>query len=131
MFKNIYYDSYKNKIHLWEIVDGKHKYETFDHEVEYYIEDKSKQSKITDIYGTPVIKKIAESTKSLRELRKMTKLYESDVSEEVKFLQKRYGDSEERVDPSLYNVCVIDIEVSSGSKFSKEHPIKIRKKNDT
>lgn len=131
LFKNIYYDSYKNKIHLWEIVDGKHKYETFDHEIEYYIEDKTRKSQTTDIYGTPVIKKIAESTKSLRELRKMTKLYESDVSEEVKFLQKRYGDSEERVDPTQYNVCVIDIEVASGCKHSKSHEIKIRKDNKT
>jgi DNA polymerase elongation subunit (family B) len=131
LFKNIYYDSYKNKIHLWEIVDGKHKYETFDHEIEYYVEDKTRKSQITDIYGTPVVKKIAESTKSLRELRKMTKLYESDVSEEVKFLQKRYGDSEERVDPTQYNVCVIDIEVASGCKFSKSHEIKIRKDNKT
>lgn len=129
LFKNIYYDSYKNKIHLWEIVDGKHKYETFNHEIEYYIEDKTRKSQITDIYGTPVIKKIAESTKSLRELRKMTKLYESDVSEEVKFLQKRYGDSEERVDPTQYNVCVLDIEVASGCKHSKSHEIKIRKDN--
>jgi DNA polymerase elongation subunit (family B) len=131
LFKNIYYDSYKNKIHLWEIVDGKHKYETFDHEIEYYVEDKTRKSQITDIYGTPVVKKIAESTKSLRELRKMTKLYESDVSEEVKFLQKRYGTSEERVDPTQYNVCVIDIEVASGCKFSKSHEIKIRKDNKT
>lgn len=129
LFKNIYYDSYKNKIHLWEIVDGKHKYETFNHEIEYYIEDKTRKSQTTDIYGTPVVKKIAESTKSLRELRRMTKLYESDVSEEVKFLQKRYGDSEERVDPTQYNVCVIDIEVASGCKFSKSHEIKIRKDN--
>lgn len=129
LFKNIYYDSYKNKIHLWEIVDGKHKYETFNHEIEYYIEDKTRKSQITDIYGTPVVKKIAESTKSLRELRKMTKLYESDVSEEVKFLQKRYGDSEERVDPTQYNVCVLDIEVASGCKHSKSHEIKIRKDN--
>lgn len=131
LFKNIYYDSYKNKIHLWEIVDGKHKYETFNHEIEYYIEDKTRKSQITDIYGTPVVKKIAESTKSLRELRRMTKLYESDVSEEVKFLQKRYGDSEERVDPTQYNVCVLDIEVASGCKFSKSHEIKIRKDNKT
>jgi len=131
LFKNIYYDSYKNKIHLWEIVDGKHKYETFNHEIEYYIEDKTRKSQTTDIYGTPVVKKIAESTKSLRELRRMTKLYESDVSEEVKFLQKRYGDSEERVDPTQYNVCVIDIEVASGCKFSKSHEIKIRKDNKT
>lgn len=130
MFKNIYYDSYKNKIHLWEIVDGKHKYETFDHEVEYYIEDKTRKSKITDIYGTPVVKRVAESTKSLRELRKMTKLYESDISEEVKFLQKRYGDSEERVDPSLYNVCVIDIEVASGLTHRIDHEIKIKVENE-
>lgn len=126
MFKNIYYDSYKNKIHLWEIVDGKHRYESFDHEVEYYVEDKTKKSPITDIYGTPVIKRVAESTKSLRELRKSVKLYESDVSEEIKFLQKRYGNSEERVDPTQYNVCVLDIEVASGQKYSNDHLIRVK-----
>lgn len=124
MFKNVYYDSYKNEIHLWEIVNGKHKYTKQKHEIEYYVEDKDRKSDITDIYGTPVLKRVAESTKSLRELRKMTKLYESDISEEVKFLQKRYGNSDERVDPSQYNVCIIDIEISSENEFPKPEEAK-------
>lgn len=129
MFKNIYYDSYKNEIHLWEIENGKHQYHKIKHDVEYYVEDKTGQSTTTDIYGTPVIKKVAESYKSLNELRRATKLYESDVSEEIKFLQKRYGTVTERTDPSQYNVVVLDIEVAGGLTFSFDHVIKIVDKN--
>lgn len=119
MFKNVYYDSYKNEIHLWEIVDGKHKYTKTKHTVEYYVKDKTETSDITDIYGTKVVKKVADSVKSLRELRRATKLYESDIPEEFKFLQKTYKDYEGRVDPSLYNVCIIDIEIAAESEFPK------------
>lgn len=119
MFKNVYYDSYKNEIHLWEIVDGKHKYTKTKHTVEYYVKDKTETSDITDIYGTKVVKKVADSVKSLRELRRATKLYESDIPEEFKFLQKTYKDYEGRVDPSLYNVCIIDIEVAGEQIFPK------------
>jgi len=114
-------------MHLWEIENGKHQYHKVKHDVEYYVEDRTRQSDTTDIYGTPVIKKVAESYKSLQELRKATKLFESDISEEIKFLQKRYGTSEERIDPSLYNVAVLDIEIASGHRFSLNHIIKVRK----
>lgn len=114
-------------MHLWEIENGKHQYHKVKHDVEYYVEDRTRQSDTTDIYGTPVIKKVAESYKSLQELRKATKLFESDISEEIKFLQKRYGASEERIDPSLYNVAVLDIEIASGHRHSLNHIIKVRK----
>lgn len=112
MFKSVFYDQQKNKMHLWEIgEDGKTVYHNIDHEVYYYVEDKTKQSKIRDIYGTPVTKKIATSKQSLKTLRDSgVKLYESDLSEEVKFLHARYGDREDKINYDNYNIYNLDIE---------------------
>lgn len=119
MFKNVYYDPHKNKIHLWESKNGKTVYTVEDHKIAYYVKDPSDNSDISDIYGTKVIKKIAESKKSLTQIRKSIKTYESDISEEVKFLHERYKDSEERTPSSDYNTVILDIEIATIGEFPK------------
>lgn len=119
MFKNVYHDPQKNKIHLWESKHGKTVYSCLDHKAAYYVKDPTDTSDITDIYGTRVIKKFAESKKALSQIRKAVKTYESDISEEVKFLHARYGDSEERVPSSDYNTVALDIEIEVVGEFPK------------
>lgn len=119
MFKNVYHDPQKNKIHLWESKHGKTVYSCLDHKAAYYVKDPTETSDITDIYGTRVIKKFAESKKALSQIRKAVKTYESDISEEVKFLHDRYGDSEERVPSSDYNTVALDIEIEVEGVFPK------------
>jgi DNA polymerase elongation subunit (family B) len=112
IFKNVFYDSWKNKIHLCEIDDnGETVYKELDHEVEYYIPDKTGQSKITDIDGNPVVKRTTQNKSSLKDLKDSgEKLCESDLDECVKFLHKRYGDTEQVVDIKKFNIFNIDIE---------------------
>jgi DNA polymerase elongation subunit (family B) len=119
LFTNIYYDEYKGKMHLWELNEqGRIQHIVEDHQIEYYVEDDTKRSHTTDIYGTPVTKKIASSRKSLKELRNSNvKMYESDISEEVKFLHKRYADNDFRPNVNNYKVANIDIEIQSGNEF--------------
>lgn len=119
MFKSVYYDQHKNKMHLWEIgPDGKTVYHNIDHEVYYYVEDKTKKSPIRDIYGTHVTKKIATSKQALRTLKDSgVKLYESDLSEEVKFLHARYEKNPEKIDFKKYKVAIIDIEIQGENEF--------------
>ena len=125
MFSNIYYDSFKNKIYLWEIVNGKVKQTVHDHVVEYYVDDPEMKSPIRDIYGNSVIKKEASSRKALTELRKSKlKMYESDLPEEVKFLHKHYGDTNFKPNTSDYKVANIDIEIQSGGEFPKPEEAK-------
>lgn len=122
MFTNIYYDEYKGKMHLWEINQTTKKVNHIveDHEVEYYIKDDTNTSKIRDIYGTRVVKRVADSRKSLRELRKSNvETFESDISEEVKFLHKRYKDIDFKPNPKDYKIANIDIEIQCANEFPK------------
>ena len=129
VYKNIYYDG--SKIHLWEITEeGKTKRIVENFEYEYYVEDKSKKSPIKDIYGNPFIRRTAKSSKELYGLRKSgLKLCESDLKEEVKFLQNRYKGKQLKVDIKNFRIAAIDIELAvEGSHTTSllvEHPINL------
>jgi DNA polymerase elongation subunit (family B) len=112
MFKSVYYEPWKKKMHLWESgEDGSTDYKVFDHEIEYFIKDPSGKSPITSIEGIPVIRKVTSSKDNLKTLKEAGEiLYESDLSEEVKFLHKRYGDQEFKVEMKNYNIFNVDIE---------------------
>ena len=91
MFKNIHYDIRKNKIYLVEHINGKDVKYQDDVEHYYYTEDKTKKSKITDIYGTPVTRQSTENRKAIKALKDSgVKTFETDVNVEIKFLQDRY-----------------------------------------
>jgi hypothetical protein len=132
MFTNIFYDAQHSKIYLWEIINGKKLKGVYNIEYDYYIEDPSGNSEVKDIMGRPMIAQVASSRKAITEL-KSSGVYtcEGDLSEEVKFLQKRYGKIKNMLpDSPLLNVCFLDIEVATGaSGFSKNHKIKVRKKS--
>lgn len=122
MFTNVYYDEYHGRMHLWELSEetGRVVHSSIPHEIEYYVEDKTNTSDIKDVYGTRVVKKVSESRKSLKALRQSkVKTFESDLSEEVKFLHKRYGDRDIKPDPKNYKVANIDIEIQCSNEFPK------------
>lgn len=112
IFKNIYYDSWKNKMHLWELEDdGKTSYKIFDHEIEYYTLDKTGKSPIKSIFGEPVVRHVAKNKNDLKELKQSgERLFESDLDETVKFLHKRYKGIEHKINISDYKIFNIDIE---------------------
>lgn len=121
MFKNIYYEPWKHKMHLWEIDEnGNNVYQVLDHEIEYYVLDKTGKSPIKNIEGQSVIKRVARDKDSLKSLKDSGEiLYESDLNEEVKFLHKRYQDRDLKVDLKKLNIANIDIEIQTEGTFPK------------
>jgi DNA polymerase elongation subunit (family B) len=140
-YSNVYYDWGQKAIHLWEFENGVRTYHKIPHLVEYYVDDKEKKSNITDPYGNHVTLKTSKDMWELKRLRESgIKMYESDIPEEVKFLQKRYVG--EKLSPKYeeYNVCYLDIEVEVEGEFpdpmEAKYPInlitiKSSKKDDT
>lgn len=112
MFKNIFYEPWKNKMHLWELNDnGETEYKTFDHKIEYYVKDRSGNSQIKSIDGVPVIKQETSNRDIIKQLKASgERIFESDLAEEVKFLHKRYSNCEDTVDIKKYNIYNVDIE---------------------
>ena len=115
--KNIYYNRYSNTIHLWEVNDeGQTVKKKIRPSIEYYIEDETGKSEIKDIFGTPVKKQASRSLKSLKNAIEIgnLKTCEANIDQEIKFLQKRYGDEDATIRLDDYNVCTLDIEVEVG-----------------
>ena len=91
MYKNIYFDSRKNQVHLTEIVDGKTKKSVCPMTYDFYVQDNSKKSTIKDIFGTHVELMSTNDKSNIQQLKESGyKVWESDIPEDVKFLQKRY-----------------------------------------
>lgn len=122
MFSNIYFERRSGHMHVREIhndnvikVNEKINYC-------YYQEDPKKQSDITDAYGLPVIKKEFDNWRDYRESKENSeyrnlKICETDLSEEVKFLQERYKNVKLNVDMNNVNICYIDIEIAGELEF--------------
>lgn len=118
-YKNVYYDRWKNKVFVQEVVNGveNHFSEDFDRIV--YVPDPQGTHK--DIYGN-LVKPMKVEYDQLNNLRKMygSKLCESDISEEVQYITKRYGGmGEMKPDMDSFNVASMDIEVESPDEFPK------------
>ena len=124
-FNSIYYDFRSDKMVIVETVeeDGKIKQQKQSIGIEhyYYVEDKTKQSKIKDIYGLPVIKKIAKNKFDLKDLKSSgVYMCESDLAEDIKFLHDRYENENLKPKIEYYNIGYIDIELESGSAFGQK-----------
>ena len=117
-FKNIYYNRYSNRRTLWAINDeGKTVKKRIKPNIEYYIADDSgEEPEMRDIWGTPVKKQVSRSMKSLKNAIEMgnLKTCEATIDQEIKFLQKSYGNKKIEIDIDNYNICTLDIEVEVG-----------------
>ena len=103
MYQNIYYDSSKRKVHIWDDKNG------------HVIVPFKKYAYIKDSYGTHVslygdrLKKIYKWDKTVEGL------YESDINPETRTLIDMYTDSDE---PSTgHKIMIIDIEVEVTEGF--------------
>jgi len=114
MYRRIFYNQKNNKIYLWENVNGKNQKVEESPDIEYYIPDKTSQSNILDIYGNPVT---LQTSKNVYEMKDFVNsgipTCETFLSQEVKFLRKRYQGQKLKADMSSFNVCTIDIEVAA------------------
>ena len=113
-FRKIYYNNKTNRIFLWETDDdGQNKKYSIKPEIEYYIPDKTKKSNITDIWGNPVEKKTSKSVRDMREFSDSSGIdtCETSISEDIKFLQKRYVNENLEVDMDDFQIATLDIEL--------------------
>lgn len=126
MWTRIYYDSYKNRLYCNEYENSKRKKIDFSPKFEYYVPDPTGQSDIKDIYGNSVKLQTSETRKGMKEVASCTRCCESDISEDIKFLQKRYGNKKLKVNMDNIQIATIDIEVECGSNdgFPKESEAK-------
>lgn len=129
MYTRTYYDSYHNRMYLWEVVDGKRVRVEEHPEIEYYIPDDKKESNITDVYGNPVKLQTSKTVGDMKLVVDSVPTCEAKVSMDVKYLQKRYKGMKLKANMDDINVCTIDIEIGVGyTGFDKDHLIKVRKK---
>ena len=125
-FKNVYYDMYHSRIHHWFTDEkGLARHEEVDIEHDYYLYDKEGKSEIKDIYGLPVVKETARSYQDLKMLLDSgVKTCEAKISQEIKFLQRTYGQQVIKTDLSHFNIGIIDIEVEVTNTFPKPEEAK-------
>ena len=120
-YKNIYYNTKENKIHLWEQIKGENFYDEVDWTPYCFVRDK--HGDVETIDGKKVSKKNFRSYKDYMKYCKENKsgLYENNVSPVIQFLAERYYNlqTEEMIPPDL-KIYAIDIEVHTGEKKGDE-----------
>jgi DNA polymerase elongation subunit (family B) len=118
-FTRIFYDSYKNRLYCIENIDGKRRKLDFHPKFEYYVADKNSNSGMKDIHGNPVSPQSSDKRAGMKLMSESLKTYETDIPEDVKFLQNRYKGQDIRPDLNNFQICTIDIEVESKYEFPK------------
>lgn len=125
MFKKIYFDNRKKRIHLTETYNGQEVKSVEDFEYTFYVQDGEGKSKIKDVHGIPVVKQTCKDKRRFKQLKDTgLKLYESDINEEMQYLQNRYGDVTLKPDINDFNIAYLDIEVESEFEFPKPEECK-------
>jgi len=125
MFKNIYFDNKNKQIHLVETYNGKDVKSVEDFAYTFYVQDGTGKSKIKDVNNVPVVVQTCKDKRRFKFLKESgLKLYESDINEEIQFLQHRYRDVDLKPDINDFNIAYTDIEVESEFTFPKPEDAK-------
>ena len=125
-YKRIHYDNRNNNAYIWYFDEqGEHKVK-FKPDVDYWVLDKSNKSPIKDIFGNPVVRKIAENSYEMKDSLRVLNCSssESNVAMETKILHSFFKDKDIAVDMSKINICTIDIEIESERDFPKAEEAK-------
>ena len=102
MYQNIYYDNFKNKIHIWDDEKG------------YIVIPYKKYAYVKDNYGT-YVSLYGDKLKKLYKFDKKTKnLWESDVNPETRTLVDMYTDSDDLSINIRIGIIDIEVEVTQG-----------------
>ena len=102
MYQNIFYDNFKNKIHIWDDEKG------------YLVLPYKKYAYVKDNYGT-YVSLYGDKLKKVYKFDKKTKnLWESDVNPETRTLVDMYTDSDDLSTNIRIGVIDIEVEVTQG-----------------
>ncbi|MFW6130948.1 MAG: DNA polymerase domain-containing protein, partial [Atribacterota bacterium] len=114
MFKNVYFDKFKGKIHLWEQIKGENFYQVIDWMPYVWLMTKT-GSNFSDIYGNKVIRKTFSKYSKYKEFNESSKrniACESNIKPEIQFLVDHfYQISDDDIEVPDTIVYFIDIEV--------------------
>ena len=131
MYKRIWYDRKHNNIHMWVVDDDlKHRYIKENPAIEYYVQDKTGKSPLRDIYGNPMKLQSSKDVFAMKDFLKISrsKTCEASLSEDTKYLHRKFGTDEIKVDVGQLQIATIDIEVAA-DKFPKaklaEYPVNL------
>lgn len=121
MFKNVYYDTRKSVIHLWEQINGENLKTEIDWTPYLFVPSTEEDRDAKTIFGKPVQKKTFQTfynySKFLEEHKKPS-LSENNVRNEIQFLAERYyGIPDEDMYVPKLKVYYFDIETSSNEGF--------------
>lgn len=116
-FTRIFYDNYKNRLYCIENVDGKRRKIDFHPQFEYYVPNKSGSSEFHDIYGNPVKLMTSKTRKDMKHVSENVKTCETDIGEDIKFLQNRYKGQNLKADIKNFQIATLDIEVAAKDQF--------------
>lgn len=130
-FRNIYFDTKKSKIYLWQTVNGKRlNYDEIDWCPYLYVKDE--EGTIDTIDGNKVVRKAFGNYFDYYNYSKNnTSIYENNVRQEIQFLAERYYRiSDEDLETPKLRVYSLDIEINETDPDVKNSgkKIKIRKK---
>ena len=128
MFRNIFYDTMKAEIHLWEEINGSREYTSIPW-VPYFYQKADVETGIKTLDGFNVKKKQFNTYKQFNTAQKEAfGIYENNVIPSLQFLSERYyGIPDEEMTVPKLKIYSLDIEVYSEvgfphAEFAK-HPI--------
>lgn len=117
---NIFYDTKRSRIHLWETLDGERFYDLIDWVPYVYVPDENGET--TTIDGVPVRLREFDTYQDYNEYQKTFKnqIYENEVPKEIQFLTEKYHViPDEEIEPPTLKIYALDIEVHSERGFPK------------
>lgn len=118
MFKNIFYNTRKNEIHLWETIKGETFYDVIPW-VPYVYEKSSKPTGIKSLQGDDVTRVNFSSFREYSEYQKETfDIFENKVPPAVQFLVERYYNiPDDEIETPNLKIYSLDIECISDRGF--------------
>ena len=93
MFKNVYYDTRKSVIHLWEQINGENLYDTIEWTPYLFLPSKDEDADAKTIFGTSVAKKSFPTYydyHNFLENNNSYNVFENNCRNEIQFLAERY-----------------------------------------
>lgn len=117
-YKHVYYDRWNKQICIRYVGDST--YTKVPYVKDYWVKDPTGQSKITDMYGVPMVHKTNLDKDVIKTLKANgIQVAESDFKEEVKYMHDVYDKEELTANVNDWNICLFDIEIESGAGFPK------------
>jgi DNA polymerase elongation subunit (family B) len=126
MYTRLYYDRNRNKVHIWEVENGKKRHITEDLPFEYYLYpqdgEQFNDEGWKDVYGKSVYRNVVTSPSDVKNAKRLLKDFniptcEASIMPEMKYLYNKYGTGNLIANMDDFNIAYWDIEVEVEKGF--------------